>query len=62
MGNARNNKYVPFQINYITEPMNGYTAFNKSTVPCYMAVDVSPFHWLFMNYVISRNFFVNLSI
>lgn len=41
MGNVSSNKYVPFQINYITEPVNGYTPFNRSTVPCYDEVNVS---------------------
>lgn len=41
MGDLSSNKYVPFQTNYITEPMNGYIAFNKSTVPCYEAAEVS---------------------
>ncbi|XP_055296329.1 NPC intracellular cholesterol transporter 1-like [Sitodiplosis mosellana] len=41
MGNYAINKYVPFQTNYITDPLNGYTSFNRSTVPCYKAVNES---------------------
>lgn len=41
MGNVSGNKYVPFQTNYITEPVDGYTSFNSTTVPCNQAVDVS---------------------
>ncbi|XP_031623416.1 NPC intracellular cholesterol transporter 1-like [Contarinia nasturtii] len=39
MGNATGNKYVPFQINYITETIDDYIPFNKSTVPCNESVD-----------------------
>lgn len=41
MGNATSNRYVPFQINYVTKPMVGYIPFNKPTVPCNEAPNVS---------------------
>ncbi|XP_031634860.1 NPC intracellular cholesterol transporter 1 isoform X2 [Contarinia nasturtii] len=39
MGDAEGNPYVPFQINYITEPINGYKPLNPMVVPCNEAVN-----------------------
>ncbi|XP_055296327.1 NPC intracellular cholesterol transporter 1-like isoform X2 [Sitodiplosis mosellana] len=36
---AENPEYVPFQITYKTEPMDNYTLFNETTIPCYKAVN-----------------------
>lgn len=41
MGNFTSNKYVPFQTSYITDPVEGYMPFNRSTIHCYEAVSVS---------------------
>lgn len=41
MGNYTSNKYVPFQTTYITEPLSGYIPFNRPTIACSSAVDVS---------------------
>lgn len=35
--------YVPFQMNYITDPIPGLTAFNRPTVACNESVPVSVF-------------------
>lgn len=43
MGNPEDNSYAPFQINYITDPLAGLTPFNRSTVACNEALNVS---WL----------------
>lgn len=41
MGDAANNGYVPFQITYMTDPIDGYTPLNPLVVPCNQAVNVS---------------------
>lgn len=42
MGEAdEGNPYVPFQITYITDPIEGYTPLNPPIVPCNQAIDVS---------------------
>lgn len=46
----KNEKHVPFQINYVTTPLDLYTLYNKTTVPCYKAVNVC-LHSLFSNSV-----------
>lgn len=41
MGDAGDNPYVPFQITYITDPIDGYTPLDPPIVPCNKAVNVS---------------------
>lgn len=48
MGDAEDNGYVPFQINYKaqpnTNPINGFIPHDPKIVPCYEALDVSFTH------------------
>lgn len=44
LGDATENPYVPFQMNYITDPIPGLTPFNRSTVACNETVTVSIFY------------------
>lgn len=48
MGDAANNNFVPFQIDYYpqpnTNPVNGFTPVDPKVVPCYEAVNVSYFN------------------
>lgn len=41
LGNVTENAFVPFQMNYITEPIPGLTQFNRPTVACNETVNVS---------------------
>lgn len=45
MGDAENNAYVPFQINYVTQnstdPVNGYIPLDPKVTACSEALDVS---------------------
>lgn len=41
VGDVKANEYVPFQIDFVTEPIDDYTLFNETTIPCYQAVNVS---------------------
>lgn len=49
MGDAANNLYVPFQITYITDPIENYTQLNPLITPCNKAINVSQFS-LFSNF------------
>lgn len=44
LGDATDNMYVPFQITYITDPIDGYTPLDPLVVPCNQAVNVSILH------------------
>lgn len=45
MGDAENNLYVPFQINYVpqngNQPVNGLIPLDPRVTPCSEALDVS---------------------
>lgn len=41
MGDAEGNPFVPFQITYITDKIDGYTPLDPVIVPCNKAVNVS---------------------
>lgn len=52
IGDVENNAYVPFQMNYDTEPRPGKTPFNRATVPCNEAPNASAnlfFKYLFIS-------------
>lgn len=42
MGDAES-EFVPFEMNYITDPISGLTPFNRTTVACNESVSVSVF-------------------
>lgn len=46
MGDAAGNIYVPFQITYVTDKMDGYTPLDPLIIPCNKAVNVSFFHFV----------------
>lgn len=47
MGDAAGNLYVPFQITYITEPVDDFIPLDPKIVPCNEAINVRPCNTLY---------------
>lgn len=65
MGDAENNAYVPFQINYVaqngSQPVNGYIPLDPRVTPCNESLDVNINESInFILFSLTNNFIIRL--
>lgn len=62
MGDATDNYYVPFQINYLAQksidPINGYFPLDPRVTPCNESLDVSIDKYMFLFKFYQSNFII----